>query len=95
MEIEINGLKYRQKEVNSNPPRKYSKSMTMLLGMAMMFGEQGNVVTSKPQRELPPLNLVEEYKLIQLKKSNLPRKEREMVVPKFEKHYELIKDNEA
>lgn len=89
MEIEINGLKYRQKEQN-NQPKKYNKSFAMLYGMAMMFGMQGSVGTSKKQRETPKVNIVEEFKLIQEKKSKLPRKDREWVVFQFNRYYEMV-----
>lgn len=83
MEIEINGLKYRQIEQNKQQTARHSRMSVMLMGMAMMFGAQGSVGTSKRQRETPKVNIVEEYKLIQEKKSKLPRKDREWVISQF------------
>lgn len=88
MEIEINGLKYRQKEQNNQQTARQSRMSVM--GMAMMFGTQGSVGTSKRQRETPKVNIVEEFKLIQEKKSKLPRKDREWVVFQFNRHYEMV-----
>ena len=90
MEIEINGLKYQQIEQNSTSTKKYSKSFTMLYGMAMMFGGQGMFGSSKPQRQTPKVNLVEEFRLIQEKKSKLSRKDREWVVFQFNRNFTLV-----
>ena len=65
MEIDINGLKYRQKEQNNQQTTRQSRMSVMLMGMAMMFSGQGSVGTSKRQRETPKVNIVEEFKLIQ------------------------------
>jgi len=89
MEIEINGLKYRQKEQNNQQTARQSKTSVMLMGMAMMFGGQGSVGTSK-QREKPKVNIVEEFKLIKEKKSKLPRKDRDWVVFQFNRYYEIV-----
>ena len=89
MEIEINGLKYRQKQQNSQQTSRHSRMSTMLMGMAMMFGAQGSVGTSR-QRKTPKVNIVEEFKLIQEKKSKLPRKDRDWVVFQFNRHYEMV-----
>ena len=45
MEIEINGLKYRQREQNKQQTARHSRMSVMLMGMAMMFGAQGSVGT--------------------------------------------------
>jgi hypothetical protein len=89
MEIEINGLKYRQKEQNKQQIASRSRMSNMLMGMAMMFVGQGSVGTSR-QRETPKLNIVEEFKLIQEKKSKLPRKNRDWVVFQFNRQYEMV-----
>jgi hypothetical protein len=90
MEIEINGLIYQEKEQNNQRVTRHSKMSTMIMGMAMIFGAQGSIGTSKRERESPKVNIVEEYKLIQEKKSKLPRKDREWVVFQFNRHYELV-----
>lgn len=90
MEIEINGLKYRQKKQNNQHIARNSKMSTVIMGMAMMFIGQGSIGTSKRQREAPKVNIVEEFKLIQEKKSKLPRKDREWVVLQFNRHYQMV-----
>ena len=80
MEIEINGLKYRQKEQNNQHTARSSRMSTLLMTMGFMFSSQGSLGTSKRQRETPKVNLVEEFRLIQEKKSNLSRKDRDWVV---------------
>ena len=90
MEIEINGLKYRQKEQNNQQTAKQSRMSVMLMGMAMMFSGQGSVGTSKRQRETPKVNIVEEFKLIQEKKSKLSKAQRDSVVYKFNRSYEIV-----
>ena len=90
MEIEINGLKYRQKEQNNQQTTRQSRMSVMLMGMAMMFGAQGSIGTSKRQRKTLKVNIVEEFKLIQKKKSKLSRKDRDWVVFKFNRYYEIV-----
>ena len=90
MEIDINGLKYRQKEQNNQQTTRQSRMSVMLMGMAMMFGAQGSIGTSKRQRKTPKVNIVEEFKLIQKKKSKLSRKDRDWVVFKFNRYYEIV-----
>lgn len=90
MEIDINGLKYRQKEQNNQQTTRQSRMSVLLMGMAMMFGAQGSIGTSKRQRETPKVNIVEEFKLIQEKKSKLSRKDRDWVVFQFNRYYEIV-----
>jgi len=90
MEIDINGLKYRQKEQNNQQTTRQSRMSVMLMGMAMMFGAQGSIGTSKRQRETPKVNIVEEFKLIQEKKSKLSRKDRDWIVFQFNRYYEIV-----
>ena len=86
MKIEINGLEYQQKQ----KPKKDSRFNSLIIGASIMFGAQGSVGTSKIERENPKVNLIEEYKLIQEKKSNLSRRDREWVIFQFNRNYELI-----
>lgn len=90
MEIDINGLKYRQKEQNNQQTTGQSRMSVILMGMAMMFVAQGSIGTSKRQRETPKVNIVEEFKLIQEKKSKLSRKDRDWVVSQFNRYYEIV-----
>ena len=80
MEIEINGLKYRQKET-----KKTSKNFVKLVSMAQIFGG-----LKLPNSNIEGVNIVEEFKLIQEKKSKLSRKDREWVVFQFNRHYEMV-----
>jgi hypothetical protein len=90
MEIEINGIKYQQKEQNISQPKKYNKSFSMLYGMAMMFSAQGSLGTSRYERPKPKVNLVKEFELIQLKKSLLSKKDRDLVVSQFNRNYYAV-----
>jgi hypothetical protein len=87
MEIEINGLKYRQKEQNKSQIARQSSMSIMLSSMAMMLGDYG---VSKRERKNPKVNIIEEFKLIQEKKSNLSRKDREWVVFQFNRNFKLV-----
>jgi hypothetical protein len=90
MEIEINGLKYQLKEQNKTQITRFSRVSTMLIGRAMMFGGQGNVGTSRKQRERPKVNLVSEFELIQNKKSKLSKNDRDWVEFQFHRNFKLI-----
>ena len=85
-EIEINGIKYQQKE---QPKRKpMSKTMTVMLMMASAFITLDPC--SKKPKEQPKVDIIKEYGLIQQKKSNLSRSQREWVVWQFERNYERV-----
>ena len=83
--MEINGIQYKEIEVKENP--KMSRKMTMLLGMAMIFEGQGNLHTSKAKKEPLRVDLIEEFRLIQEKKSKLSRAERESIIYRFNRKY--------
>ena len=88
MNIEINGITYRQKE---QPKRKpISKTMAAMLMMANAY-EYMNPY-SRPQKSEKQLDIdiVKEYGLIQQKKSNLSRSQRDWVVWQFEKTFEKV-----
>lgn len=84
MEIEINGIKYHKREI-STP--KISKGLSKVALMAMAFGGYDN---NSYQRKRPNVNIVEEFKLIQLKQSKLCRDDRDWVVHTFNKLYKQI-----
>ena len=88
MTIEINGVKYQQKE---QPKRKpMSKTMASILMMANAFEYVNPYSTPKnPEKQLD-VDIVKEYGLIQQKKSNLTRGQREWVVQQFEKMFEKV-----
>lgn len=95
MEIEINGIKYRQKE---QPPKRnlpQSKTLMMLMTMAAMadgFGMFG-VPAYKKEKEMPKVDIIKEYELIQQKKSNLSRSQRDWIIWQFEKNFEPISND--
>ena len=66
MIIEINGVQYQQKERQRRTP---SKSLMLMLAMAEMFESFGT--GRSRQKETLEVNILEEYGLIQLKKSKL------------------------
>ena len=82
--IEINGIKYTEKQ---KEPVKTSKALTGLMLMAAVFGGLPHI------KEVGKVNvdIVEEFELIQNKKSNLSANQRRWVVHKFNQHYEAIK----
>ena len=92
MEIEIDGLKYRQKEQNKEQSFRKSKMATMIMGMAMMFTAQENIGGSKRQIETPKVNIVDEFKLIKEKKSKLSRKDRDWVIFQFNRNFQLVSE---
>lgn len=80
MEIEINGLKYRQKET-----KKPSKNFVKLVSMAQIFGG-----LKLPNSNIQGINIVEEFKLIQEKKSKLSKTQRDSVIFQFNRNFELV-----
>ena len=90
MQVEINGIKYQRKEQNISQPKKYSKSFSMLYGMAMMFSAQGSLGTSRYERLTPKVDLIKEFELIQLKKSLLSKKDRDWVVSQFNRNFYAV-----
>jgi len=88
-EFEINGIKYQKKP---EPQRNHRRMPPMLMGMMMMaeMAMPGYYGGPKKQRELPHVNIIEEYGLIQQKKSNLSRSQREWVVRTFEKNFIIV-----
>ena len=65
MEIEINGIKYRQKEKAKRKP--ISKTMAALLVMSEVFNSL-DPYAKQPKRE-PSVNIIKEFELIQNKQS--------------------------
>lgn len=82
--IEINGIKYIPKE---QVRIKGSSKMATFLAMGMMLG--GGIFAEK-EKERPVVDIIKEYGLIQLKKSNLSRSQRDWVVWEFERNYTKI-----
>ena len=87
-DIEINGVKYRKKE----QPKKKSMSKTMdaMLMMASAFEYVNPYSTPKNPKEQPKIDIIKEYGLIQQKRSNLSRSQRDWVVYRFNMLYTKI-----
>lgn len=85
MEIEINGVKYKKIEHQSY---KMSKTMSKVLMVSAMFGGLDGI--SGTTRKRPTVDLEKEYGLIQQKKSNLSRNDRDWVIRQFERQYERV-----
>lgn len=91
--IEVNNIKYIPKE---NKKRNISRKTLPLLTMDMMLTNPFMITNSyhmprvKKERERPQIDIVKEYGLIQLKKSELSRSKRDWVVWVFERRYKKI-----
>jgi hypothetical protein len=75
----INGIEYVERQ---NTSSKNVKIMLPFMALAMMIGGNSFAQTSKHEYDL-----VNEFKLIQDKKSNLSRSEREHVIRLFNRKY--------
>lgn len=84
MEVEINGITYRQKVQQKSKPM--SKTLSTILVMAGMYGGLGY----EKKTDTPNVDIVKEYELIQLKKSQLSKSQRDWVVIQFKKNFEPI-----
>lgn len=88
--IEINGEKYIERPKTTTS--KISPKLAAILGIAMMFdpylnygSDKGdNKFTGRPERKI---NIVKEFELIQQKKSNLSKSERDGVIYHFNLKY--------
>jgi len=83
--FEINGVTYKEKQKRRRSvPRN---------GMAALVVSMINSELQKPMRKLEDLGvyLVDEYRLICDKKSNLSRSDRETVIYEFNKRFEPVK----
>ena len=90
--IIINGVEYEEIPVKIEKPKEYKK-LAPLLQMGMMFYapymEFLNFDNNKPKKNLLPkdINIIQEFELIELGKSKLSRKQRELVSYIFNKTY--------
>lgn len=85
--IEINGIKYQQKEQERRKPM--SKTLMALMVMSEMANGYGMYGNSKP-KENPKVDIVKEFGLIQQNKSKLSKSERDWVVWQFERNFERV-----
>jgi len=91
MELEINGITYVEKPQPKRIGNSYRSSLfdfylpLALAEMAMFHTGTGQSSKASP----PDVNIVTEYELIQHKKSNLSRSQREWVVNQFNRYFEI------
>lgn len=79
--IRIDGNKFRER-----PKARPSKGLSKMMMIATMFGGLPQVRSRVPEE----VNIIEEFALIQKKKSNLSRSQREAVVAEFHATYEKL-----
>jgi len=82
--ITIDGINYVKKE-----QPKASKTTSKLLMMAAALGSI-DPYGSSYSRKRPQVNIVEEFKLIQQKKSKLSRNDRDWVESQFHKNFKKV-----
>ena len=87
--IEIEGKLYQEKE--QKPSKSISKKTLGLITLAQTM-HNISFGGSNYNRERPTVNLVEEFRLIQQKKSKLNRSDRDWVERMFYRNYKLIEN---
>ena len=93
--IEINGVKYAKIEKEPHSQKNYvnSKLLPLLMMTGMFSGhEYGRRQGSDGGVPDPKIDIIKEYGLIQLKKSNLTKAQRDGVVYTFEKNYKKVEE---
>ena len=84
--IQINGESYIAKK---QPEPKSSKRMGNMA--SLMAAMASTHISTVYHRKLPPVDIVKEFGLIEQKKSNLCKAERDHVIYLFNKTYEKLK----
>lgn len=86
--IEVNGKRYQHKTLKD--PKKLSKSVQKLLTIGALYvgGLDPNLYA--PVVSYCPLDVIQEFRLIQDKKSKFPRAQRDYFVKRFNKHFTEI-----
>lgn len=87
--IDVDGKKY--KPVEEDKPLRSGKSMSKVMLMAAVFGWAEGDFGSGSKKERPEVDIVEEFKLIQKKKSQLSKSNRDWVEFQFHSMYNEIK----
>ncbi len=86
----INGIEYERIQHETKPSRKGTSRMLALASMMAMMGGAGmmDYGSSSYSRGLPSnIDIVKEFELIQQKKSNLSKWERDQVVHIFNQNF--------
>lgn len=88
--IEVNGKFYLPVQIESDMDSSRGRMGKVMSAMApyMLAMEANNNNGYKRQR--PPVNIIEEFKLIQEKKSTLCRSDRDWVIKMFNTMYKLV-----
>lgn len=92
--ILVNGIRYKPITKEAKKVPKYGSRLNGLMMGAMLLGGMDimNFDSGTYTRKLDSdISIVEEYGLIQLKKSRLSKWERDAVVRIFERNYEKVK----
>ena len=84
--IEVNGITYIEKKQSSGG--YLSPRLRALFMMTLAFGSLSYGMGLK-QKERPEVNIIEEFGLIELKKSNLSKNNRDWVVRQFNSRFEV------
>lgn len=85
-EFTINGNTYREKELPNTSKGRYAMRYLGIEILAMSM-----LASSSSGKASPPnVNIITEFELIQQKKSNLSKSQRDWVVSQFNKRFELI-----
>lgn len=93
MEVEVNGKTYEfidPQPKNKSGSRYSGMALQMLAMMSIHYVKHSN---KAPMPKYTLSEIVSEYALIENKKSNLPRAQREHVINQFKKHFQEIKDD--
>lgn len=86
-QIEINHQKYER--IPEKPKKPMSKAGMMLLAMSTMYG---NPFNNYYTRKRPNIDIIKEFELIQQKKSNLSKNDRDWVENVFYSMYRPAQD---
>lgn len=81
--IEVNGIKYQEKK-KPKVSKKLHSIMLLTYAMGGMYG------SGEKERERPKVDIIKEYGLIQQKKSDLTKSQRDWVEYEFNKNFEKI-----
>lgn len=86
--IEIKGILYE--EIPKPPKKQMSKASLELMLIAGMYSLPFTTSSNSRPKEKLNIDIVKEFELIQDKKSNLSRSQREWVVFQFNKKYRAV-----
>lgn len=83
--VSVNGIKYKQNE----PEQKSRMSSRLLALTSIAKAVSGMGMPSIHERKRPSVDIVKEFELIQNKKSNLSKNDRDWVEYMFHRNYTL------